>query len=124
MTVSEEMKGVTDVLNAAADLLEKPGAWTQGAASRDVFGNPDGDAEIWPDAVCWCVWGAILNVTGETSIVGANQRTKSAAEALERHIGTNDVTTWNDASGRTQAEVVAALREAARQSSRSDGAGG
>lgn len=110
-----------EVLESAADLLEKPGAWTQGAASRDVFGNPDGDSEIWPDAVCWCAWGAILKVTGNTSIVGSDQRPKTAAALLERHIGTNDVTTWNDAPERTQAEVVSALRQAARQSRGGEG---
>lgn len=102
-----------DVLNAAADLLEKPGAWTQGAASRDMFGNvgEEGD-ELLPDAVCWCLAGAVEHVGGNWS--------RPYTTAIRAALGLPmvgigaQIAEWNDRPGRTQAEVVAKLREAAQ----------
>lgn len=92
-----------DVLNAAADLLEKPGAWTQGAWKRGKSGR---EVRIYsPFAVSFSVLGAIDHVGG-----GFN----SAIHALKHLIGWDiHLQDWNDQSERTQAEVVAKLREAA-----------
>lgn len=122
MTVSEEMKGVADVLNAAADLLDKPGAWTQNEFARDAAGRAVYHTSSL--ATCWCARGAIAAVNDEEDDHTANNRNWKAAAQLMGFHDVHDIEQWNDAPGRTQAEVVAALREAARQSSRSDGAGG
>jgi len=98
------VKTVADILTAAADLIEKPGAWTQGALARHANGNPVGPAEA--NATCWCLYGALDRVTGVRCYEGA------AADVLAGMLpGT--VSGWNDRTGRTQAEVVAALRAAA-----------
>ena len=110
---TQEHKTPADVLLAAAELLEKPGAWTQGAASRDAFGNSDDDNEILPDAVCWCAWGAILRVSGCTKIgTGYSRKAEPAYDRLKEFIGV-DVPIWNDHPSRTQSEVVETLRKAA-----------
>jgi hypothetical protein len=89
---------VSEVLAAAADLLEKPGAWTQG---------------IWVDHKgCLCIEGAIATVVG---IHPSDVYSHPASIELEARIGS--LVDWNDAPGRTQAEVVTALRQAARQAS-------
>lgn len=106
---------VATVLNAAADLIEPEGRWTQGTLARDEAGlevhNPD-DAE----AYCWCVAGAIQRVTGggwsdaDFAIYHASRRAVLGAVGL----GEDDsIAPWNDAPERTQAEVITALRQAA-----------
>ncbi|WP_278070501.1 DUF6197 family protein [Brevundimonas sanguinis] len=104
----ESTKSPAEVLKAAADLLEKPGAWTQGAYARDSSGKSVGpDSQL---AECFCALGAIRRSGNYADDVNP------AAMALGRSIGFR-VGDWNDALKRTQSEVVAALREAARQAS-------
>lgn len=98
---------VADVLDKAADLIEPEGAWTQGAYARDALGkdvNPNEEFITVPDAACWCLHGSICHVVG-----GKNMwpwlRNPVRCELPD--------TEWNDAPERTQAEVVAKLREAA-----------
>lgn len=111
---------VSEVLAAAADLLEKPGAWTQfggffdpanedANTGRDESGNGVDGASA--DAVCWCIFGAIEKVE-----CGLRLPTTGV---LEQALGktSQQIVDWNDAPGRTQAEVVTALRDAARQAS-------
>ena len=99
---------VADALERAADLIEPEGAWTQGALYRDALGEPAGAAS--GKAVCWCAVGALNEVRGPFS---------DAFEAVEallpkpRTFHLRPLSDWNDAPGRTQAEVVAKLREAA-----------
>lgn len=112
---------VSEVLSKAADLLEKPGAWTQGASSRNASGDPDDDNVIRRDAVCWCAYGAILKAAGETLIIGS-PRAAAAAEIIDG-IVVADVTQWNDDPNRTQAEVVEALRQAALRAAATQEAG-
>lgn len=96
------MMGVAEVLNAAADLLEKPGAWTQGTWARGADGLPDPTRET---AVCFCLYGAIKMAAGFAYC-------EPAIDAVIGVVG-RDFIGWNDAPGRAQAEVVAALRKAA-----------
>lgn len=89
---------VADVLDAAADLLEKPGAWTQG----EWWSCNDDDEQ------CFCVRGAIrwcgVGINSEMDQKIAEAMGFRAPHLLAR---------WNDEKGRTQSEVVAALRAAA-----------
>lgn len=105
-------RSVADVLDAAADLLSKPGAWTQGAYARDADGNDlvsNDDGVVVPlQAVCFCLYGAVAYVEGETI------SESKAGQFLE---GLNvSAIEWNDDPERTQDEVVAKLREAAQAS--------
>lgn len=93
------MSAVADVLNGAADLIERDG-WVQGAykqGSRRCARQALGDAAnlSFPSAQ----WAA-YHAAGDT-----------LAEGLEEQ----SVWAWNDAPGRTQAEVVAALQIAAER---------
>lgn len=98
---------VADILTAAADLIEKPGAWTQGAFARTLDGGP----AIWTDddAACFCVAGAIERVGGTAS----RNRAWDFFNDWTVKRGFRHLANWNDAPERTQAEVVAALRAAA-----------
>ncbi len=89
-----DSKQVADVLNGAADLLERDG-WCQ---KRGRIGPKRDVATAVVDAAVES-WRA------------ANQ----AFPWLREVIGQDGVTIWQDAPGRTQAEVVAALRAAAER---------
>lgn len=95
---------IADVLEKAADLIEPEGAWTQGTDARDAAGHqvePNDEA-----AVCWCIDGAYLRCGGKWHDAGWKVLMGLVPEGL-------GPISWNDAPERTQAEVVAALREAA-----------
>jgi hypothetical protein len=88
-----------DLLLRAADLLEEFG-WRQmhvGSKRQGAF----------------CALGAINTATSDHGLErGAEWQ--EARQILERLVG-GSVAHWNDADGRTRAEVVAKLREAASQ---------
>lgn len=96
---------VADVLDAAADLLSAPGAWTQGALARNALGK---DAKVGEDKVCFCMAGALVETSGPWSAAWA-----FLDKFLPNVRGANNTAAFNDAPGRTQAEVIAKLREAA-----------
>ena len=98
------MTAVADVLNGAADLIERDG-WWQGnyrgpngerclnRALADALDLPLNGLALWRlDPLYLGAEAALRNVTGRYLLTG-----------------------WNDQPGRTQAEVVAALRAAAEQ---------
>ncbi len=104
-------KPVSQVLSEAADLLEKPGAWTQGAYARGKSGRKVSTRKT---AVCFCAVGAIDAVIGKPTI-GIEGHWEALRMVTFAAIGTREanVAEWNDEPGRTQAEVVAAFRRAA-----------
>ena len=95
------------ILRAAADRIEPPGAWTQGAPARTAFGAVLIDHKQ-PWAKSWSAAGAI-------SVASADRWKKemSARAYLKLAVETDRLSDWNDAPTRTQQEVVAALRRAA-----------
>lgn len=114
MTVSDVLnEGVktSDVLEAAANLLEKPGAWTQGVFARNAKGVVVGFRD--DSATCFCAAGAIYR-SAKSNALGDPAINLLNTWARRRHF--EHLAKWNDAPERTQAEVVAALRQAARQS--------
>lgn len=119
---------VADVLDRAADLIEPEGAWTQGAYAKTADGNHfmHGDAA---GAVCWCAIGAIDKASASQGRDHPNYlwlgAARQLADILPQACGLNDtITTFNDDPGRTQAEVVAKLREAATLSRSSENRNG
>ncbi|UIJ43764.1 hypothetical protein LZK98_11745 [Sphingomonas cannabina] len=89
---------VADVLERAADLIEPEGKWTQ--KNGGVRG------------VCWCASTAIGaahpdGIALDAQRFFANLISPGGGLAIVR------IWCWNDAPERTQAEVVAKLREAA-----------
>jgi hypothetical protein len=83
-----------------SELLSRPGAWCQGTACRDSTGRPCEDKK----AVSWCIIGALIHCFPKWK-----DRAKRH-EDLTR-VGVIHKSDWNDARGRTQAEVVAMLKE-------------
>lgn len=102
-TATDAGRSVADYLDAAAELLSKPGAWTQGAYARIAPGGPTVGPGS-PEARCWCLAGAL----------GAVDATHRAWIAFDKYVG--GIVTFNDRLGRSQGEVVQALREAAQTS--------
>jgi hypothetical protein len=87
-----------DLLNRAADILEEFD-WCQGqTGSRRI------------EAMCMA--GAISEAALDLGANGLTMRT--SCQSLHALIGTGFVS-WNDEPGRTKAQVVAKLREAANQ---------
>jgi hypothetical protein len=111
--LSATPQSVADILDRAADLIEPEGAWTQGTWARSPTGrscSPYDDS-----AQCYCMRGAIVRVGGfglmdELPSINSKLDFSSAARMAR----------WNDFEDRTQAEVVAKLREAAAKA-RSEG---
>lgn len=99
-----------EVLEAAADRIAKPGAWTQGTFARDTSG--DRCAFNDPNASCFCAAGAIYR-SASSFFIADPLIDRLGAWARKR--GFRHLAAWNDAPGRTQAEVVEALRSAALQ---------
>lgn len=98
-----------EILTKAADLLEKPGAWTQGSAILDRYGRPTGWSD--PRACCFCAFGAIRRASGDPEITKCEAL--DFADRFAAGLGFSGIIDFNDAPERTQAEVVAKLREAA-----------
>jgi hypothetical protein len=96
---------VSEVLAKAADLIEPEGAWSNDDVARDRAGEMTFAAD--PSAVCWCALGAIWHAS-----VGTGVNDYLIENAVLRIIEGDSIAAWNDAPGRTQAEVVAALRAA------------
>lgn len=96
----------SEVLSAAADLIEKPGAWLQDGLAHDAGGLA---AKVTSDtAVCFCAEGAIARFVGDY----CTTRYFDVENWLVRVIGKPIPCDWNDDPERTQAEVVTALRKA------------
>ncbi len=102
---------VADVLERAANLIEPEGAWTQGEYARNAYGSGFIHNRRYPHGppVCFCLNGAINFVAGNR----VTQDYTPAQRIVESMFDDGATGTWNDAPERTQAEVVAKLREAA-----------
>jgi hypothetical protein len=112
MAQEQEQKALkaSEVLERAADLIEPAGAWIQGNWARDAMQRvPE---TIDGTATCWCLYGA-------TRQTARNSRWEDLTRFIRPIVGGEPIS-WNDEPGRTQAEVVAALRKAA-ELARSEG---
>jgi predicted Abi (CAAX) family protease len=85
------------VLNAAADLIEPEGAWKQHGGNLRT---------------CWCAGEAIAHVTVDLDLLDRWVAIGAANNCLGL-LTRQETIPWNDVPGRTQSEVVAALRKAA-----------
>lgn len=96
---------VADILERAADLIEPEGAWIRGASARDQDGRRTIPSD--PTATCFCASGAICRIAED-------YEEQQAATKFVNRLLRAKVWNWNDRARRTQAEVVAKLREAAQ----------
>ena len=96
-----------DLLDAAAELIAQPGAWTRRKGARD----PDG----WgcfpndPEAAAWCAIGALLNRLPHRFM--DDKIYCAAICALNDIVGTA-VSAWNDDLSTTHSDVLQAFRDA------------
>lgn len=91
----------------AAELVEI--GWCTGTQARDASGCMT--SPIDPLATQWCLIGALMRSSSEFE-----ERPSAGWEccpAVNRQIRTDFHATWNNAPGRTAAEVAAKLREQA-----------
>ncbi|MGV0964165.1 MAG: DUF6197 family protein [Polynucleobacter sp.] len=110
---------VADVLDRAADLIEPEGKWTQGAYGRDATGCEVIGVE---NAVCFCAMGAMYKARGDIGAFEHDPDLVRPLAALIERTCDAAIDDWNDASERTQTEVVSALREAAALARKEQGA--
>jgi hypothetical protein len=99
-----------DILDRAADLVERPGGWTQDALARDADGI--GCDSMAARAVCWCAIGAIECAAEDDADAAA--AAVLVRDELVRTGRPRSLSRFNDALGRTAAEVAGLLRNAAR----------
>lgn len=100
------MSTTQKILSRAADIVAQ--GWAQGWYSQDANGNrtmPDD-----PNSCKFCAVGAIRKAAAEQSI----QNSDTALHHFSNHEGIHNIADWNDGPTRTQNQVVAALRNAAK----------
>ena len=83
----------------AKEILNRPGAWTQGELARDALGRK---VPPWsPEAKCWCLEGALRKVCQDP------RDFEAALCHLTKYVWV--VSTWNDEPRRTQRDVIELL---------------
>lgn len=107
------MPSATSILHRAADLIAGTG-WTQRAATRDRKG--DSIDFMSPKVTCFCAFGAILRAASEAGATTllSKQIDDRLGRVLTKRGYDRSYINWNDDDGRTAAEVIALLREAAQ----------
>ena len=106
MTESETVAG--GILLRAANLVEPKGAWTQKTFARDSAG--DACSSYAEEATSYCAIGAL----NKASVGAVGEGIYKAVAHFEEYVGT-PIAIWNDHPKRTQKEVVAFLRGAAKK---------
>jgi hypothetical protein len=102
----------SDILSAAADLIEPEGRWTQKQCGRGASGRP---VNFVSKATCFCAVGAIAAAAGAVKFDDGDGAPDEVVNALRVEVNCWHIPTWNDAPNRTQSEVVTALRQAAEK---------
>lgn len=106
------------VLTAAADLIEKPGAWTRTFTARGPIPGtqPPVNASCLATASNAIEWGALGAIFAAGRKAGLrNADCYSIGRRVGHYIGCGDrLTEWAGHPDRKQSEVVAALRGAAK----------
>lgn len=106
-TTPEERAAAIEVLRRIERRIER--GWTTGAYARDEDGYEVNATDA--DACSWCLSGAMI--AGWADSGQPHLRAYDAVlAALERQIGPCNRAGWNDFPGRTQSEVLAAVRAA------------
>ena len=110
---------VVRVLRAARDTLAVPERWTKKESARNVAGRPVLPTE--PDAVCWCMAGAVKRAAATDGIFFeaiTNIEQAMWCDFNRRHY--SDIAAFNDAIGTTHADVLR-LFDASIQRAESEG---
>jgi hypothetical protein len=92
-----------EILKAARKLITPKGAWITGVYAKT---SPKGRKALFgndPAATCWCMEGALQKASGREMVYDSQDLLKPFG-----NIGKN-LPQFNDAPGRTHAEVLAAF---------------
>lgn len=96
-----------EVLTEARALIARPDRWVQGGSAMNLRGAFC--SALSPAAVCWSADGVVLRAAK-----GDIDDTYVARRCLKQAVDTDSLIDWNDAEGRTHAEVLAAFDAAIR----------
>ena len=109
-----------EILKAARQVIEKPEHWTQGQYARTA--ENAGVSYSNPRAFCFCSQGAILKASHDQSLKGTAEfsynkddlvpEIDEAITRLDQFCVGGGIEQFNDAPGRTHAEVLAKFDEA------------
>jgi len=94
----------SDVLRKATEKIATPDKWTRGTFARTANGLACSSCD--DAAHAFCLLGAIISASPLCN-------TEPSQQYVFRVISDDDITHWNDATGRTHIEVLAALTKAA-----------
>ena len=85
--------------------------WTQGSYAKTVNGT--NVSPLDPDATCWCVIGAIRHLypPRSTAEIYNDDVCKNIWPRFTNVITNMSLAQWNDAPGRTKAEVISLLKD-------------
>ena len=87
------------------ELLSSPDKWTQGAPARTSDGGIISSCD--KKAYCWCLYGAILKVSYETTKVNKKLIRNQLVTMIYRKIG--NIGEWNDSHERKHSDVIKLL---------------
>jgi hypothetical protein len=103
------------IFRGVAGLLAQPGTWTQHAWARDAEGNGY-VRPLGPEAVCWCIRGAVRKVAGTGCTKAEDEAIAALYVILRRGDGCcREITlaAWNDAPARRVDDVIRLVARAA-----------
>ena len=109
MSADKARLAAASVLDAAADLLEPHGAWCQRVGAR--LGPGGVEQRCAATAINVAALSATRSGAPETAGVWARIILQTS---IRRTLPAWDIESWNDTRSRTKAQVIAAMREAAR----------
>lgn len=117
-------KTVLEVLQGALKLLQAKTRWIKGAYGKTGTGTPLSETQVCTNpAVCYCAMGALYKandcVDDETLVNGAADILYSQLSNYWKNMNDEEclpsggvIVIWNDAKGRTHAQVVATFKKA------------
>lgn len=112
MSATREDVATMQVLERARDTIADPDDWTSGAVARDDNGHR---VAPWdPDAVCWCLVGALDKAATDLCLTSSRAYTLASQAARDLYRGSS-VAVVNDNRGHTAA--IRVLDEAIRRAS-------
>jgi hypothetical protein len=95
-------------LRAISNAFASPGAWCQGAAAKNADGQRVSPGA--PSAVCHCLMGLISQIQPPAvGVAVEDELIITIGPAAPEVLDGREVAAWNDADGRTHAEVLEAI---------------
>ena len=94
-----------DVLKMARGFIQEPDAWMKEWHAQNHIGQETGPTE--PDAVCFCLEGAIIRALSELLEVDEDELLLKEINDEVMSKNEDSMVIWNDSPQRTHAQVLA-----------------